>query len=203
MSQDPDILVVATSARNEFEGNALVAALAARGITATVFGEAAAMMQWEAGYTDPYKVMVRREDEPAARAMIAEIRASKMDVDWNDIDVTQAADRLSEGMVCWSCGQRLGGLAASTRTCPSCNAEVFPDEAPGREASAAAETQDAESYAQRTRNFRRTGLFLVFLPLVSFIGGGIVLGIYEYPRLGAFLALFAVVVAMRRFLVRS
>ena len=49
----------------------MVAALEAQGIPATVFGQAAATLQWEAGYTDPYKVMVRREDEATAREIIA------------------------------------------------------------------------------------------------------------------------------------
>ncbi|MCX5689965.1 MAG: hypothetical protein NTV94_09330 [Planctomycetota bacterium] len=201
MALDPNILVVATSARNEFEGRSLVAALEAEGITATVFGQAAATLQWEAGYTDPYKVMVRREDEAAARQIIAELRADKSSVEWADVDVTQPAEGLSSGLVCWACGHKLGGLPASTRTCPGCNAEVFPDEDDARDQPAA--TNDPSTYADRTKAFRRTGLALVFLPFVGSIGGGIVLGIYEYPRLGIFLVAFGAVVVIRKLFRRS
>jgi hypothetical protein len=38
---------------------------------------------------------------------------------------------------------------------------------------------------------------------VGGIGGGIVLGLYEYPRLGIFLAAFAAVVIIRNLLRRS
>jgi hypothetical protein len=200
LALDPNILV-ATSARNEFEGRAMVAALEARGIAATVFGQAAATLQWEAGYTDPYKVMVRRQDEATARQIIAEIRADKSSVEWASVDVTQPAESLSEGLVCWACGHRLGGLAATTQTCPGCNAEVFPDDDDALDEPAA--KTEPTSYTERTKAFRRTGLTLVLLPFVGGIGGGIVLGLYEYPRLGIFLAAFAAVVIIRNLLRRS
>jgi len=46
---DPDILVVLTSARTEFEGQTIVATLESDGIPAKVFAASANMLQWEGG----------------------------------------------------------------------------------------------------------------------------------------------------------
>lgn len=182
----------------------MVAALEARGITATVFGEAAATLQWEAGYTDPFKVMVRREDEPVARQIIEEIRAQIKDttpaIEWAQIDVSQPAATLATGLLCWACGHKLGGLAASTRTCPGCNAEVFGDDETRVETS---ENEERTGFTERTKNLRRAGMTLVLVAMFGWIAVGILLVIIEYPRLGAFLALFGLVVLIRKLVRRS
>lgn len=182
----------------------MVAALEARGITATVFGEAAATMQWEAGYTDPFKVMVRREDEPVARQIIEEIRAQIRDtapaVEWSQVDVTQPAATLASGLLCWACGHKLGGLAATATTCPGCNAEIFSDDEIPVESTT---NTRVASFTERTRNLRRTGMTLVLVAMFGWILVGLVLVMIEYPRLGAFLVLFGLVVVVRKLLRRS
>ncbi len=77
MADDPDILVMLTSARTEFEGQTMASTLEADGIPAKVFATSANMLQWEAGYTDPIKVMVRRRDLAKAAASLKRTRRNR------------------------------------------------------------------------------------------------------------------------------
>src|SRR5881394_1621445 len=87
MAGDPDILVPLTSARTEFEGQTIAAALEADGIPAKVFATSANMLQWEGGYTDPIKVMVRRRDLERAAASVKRTRQESVDIDWSEVNV--------------------------------------------------------------------------------------------------------------------
>ncbi len=89
MPEDPDMLVTLTTARTEFEGANLVNVLQAAGIPARVFAASANTMQWEAGYTDPIKVQVRRRDMQRAADELRRNRQDSVDLDWDDVDVGQ------------------------------------------------------------------------------------------------------------------
>jgi hypothetical protein len=193
LDQDPNILVTVTSTRNEFEGNTLVAALQARGVPAKVFGTAAATLQWEAGYSDPYKIVVRRSDEVLAKEIIAEFRAQRGGNDFSETDIDAPATTLAAGLACWACGQRLGGLPATTTHCPRCSAEIFA------EGDAPAETvADGDPYASRRARWkmiRKIGLIVVgitfFLPIVLTV----FLGVAMIPNSGSVvLAIVALIV---------
>lgn len=95
MGDDPDMLVVLTTARTEFEGQTLAEALRARGVPAEVFATAASSLQWEAGFTDPIKVMVRRADVERASQIRASIKADSVDIDWDEVD-TGVAGRIED-----------------------------------------------------------------------------------------------------------
>jgi hypothetical protein len=86
---DPDQLVLFTSARTEFEGRTIAATLEAAQIPAKVFAAGANMLQWEGGYTDPIKVMVRRADLGRAAAAMKQNRQDSVDLDWSEVDVGQ------------------------------------------------------------------------------------------------------------------
>ncbi len=90
MGDDPDILVVLTTARTEFEAEALAEALRSRGIRAEVFGGTAASgggLQWYTAGSDPIKVMVRRGDVVLAERVRVSIKADSVDLDWDEVDV--------------------------------------------------------------------------------------------------------------------
>ncbi|QQS10027.1 MAG: hypothetical protein IPK69_05245 [Phycisphaerales bacterium] len=90
MGGDPDILVVLTTARTEFEAEALAEALRSRGIPAEVFGGTAASgggLQWYTAGSDPIKVMVRRGDVALAERVRVAIKADSVDLDWDEVDV--------------------------------------------------------------------------------------------------------------------
>jgi hypothetical protein len=117
MAADPDILVPLTSARTEFEGQTIAAALEADGIPAKVFATSANMLQWEGGYTDPIKVMVRRRDLERAAASVKRTRQESVDIDWSEVNVG-----IGEGdgyPVCPACGADRMGVEA-TAPCPEC-----------------------------------------------------------------------------------
>jgi hypothetical protein len=86
MGTDPDILVVLTTARTEFEAETLAEALRARGIRAEVFATASSTLQWEAGYSDPIKVMVRRGDAEEAERVRVSLKADSVDIDWDEVE---------------------------------------------------------------------------------------------------------------------
>jgi hypothetical protein len=86
---DPDQLVLFTSARTEFEGRTIAATLEAAQIPAKVFAAGANMLQWEGGYTDPIKVMVRRADLGRAAAAMKKNKQDSVDLDWSEVDVGQ------------------------------------------------------------------------------------------------------------------
>lgn len=86
MSQDPSELVALTTAAHEFEGEAIAEALRAQEIPAEVFGGIAkAGLQWDIGFTDPVKVMVRRGDLGRAGAVLRAVRAESVDLDWDEV----------------------------------------------------------------------------------------------------------------------
>jgi hypothetical protein len=87
MGQDPDTLVPLTTARTEFEGSALRTVLEAEGIAASVFATSANALQWEGGYTDPIKIMVRRGDYLRAAEALALNRRTAQMIDWSQVDV--------------------------------------------------------------------------------------------------------------------
>lgn len=89
IGQDPDQLVLFTSARTEFEGRTIAATLEAAQIPARVFAAGANMLQWEGGYTDPIKVMVRRADLGRAAAAMKQNKQDSVDLDWSEVDVGQ------------------------------------------------------------------------------------------------------------------
>lgn len=89
MPDDPDMLVTLTTTRTEFEGANLVNVLQAAGIPARVFAAGANTMQWEAGYTDPIKVQVRRRDMQRAVETLRQNRQDSIDLDWDEVDVGQ------------------------------------------------------------------------------------------------------------------
>jgi hypothetical protein len=96
MTADPDMLVTLTTARTEFEGANLVNVLKAAGIPARVFAATANTMQWEAGYSDPIKVQVRRQDLERAGEEIRRNKQASVDLDWDEIDVGQFEDMAAE-----------------------------------------------------------------------------------------------------------
>lgn len=87
MEKDPEILVPLTSARTGFEAETIAQALNAHGVPARVFGIAAQVMQWELGYHDAIKVMVRRGDLETAKDILKAIKAESVDIDWSEVEV--------------------------------------------------------------------------------------------------------------------
>jgi len=165
---DPNILVVLTSAQGEFEGNAIIAALQAQGITAKLFGQSASTLQWEGGYTDPYKVMVRRAEAPAALEIIKTLKSEASDINWSKVDVHEEAQTIAPGLVCWACGQSLGGLPANQLRCPKCESEIFADENPIDDVHAESRDNPKGTFLYRWRSIRRLGwvLLAIAIPIV-------------------------------------
>jgi hypothetical protein len=123
MAADPDILVPLTSARTEFEGQTIATALEADGIRAKVFATSANMLQWEGGFTDPIKVMVRRADLERAAASLKRTRQESVDIDWSEVDVGVGE---GEGYpVCPACGADREGLQAA-EACRECGFRAVP-----------------------------------------------------------------------------
>lgn len=89
---DPDQLVLLTTARTEFEGRAIAGAVEGEGIPVEVFATAATMVQWDGGYANTVKVMVRRADVSAAQAALARVRQASVDLDWDGVDVGSPED---------------------------------------------------------------------------------------------------------------
>jgi hypothetical protein len=90
------MLVTVTTARTEFEGANFVNVLQAAGIPARVFAAGANTMQWEAGYTDPIKVQVRRRDAQRAAEELRRNRQDSVDIDWDELDVGQMENMAAE-----------------------------------------------------------------------------------------------------------
>lgn len=162
---DPNILVVLTSAKSEFSGNAIIAALQAQGIAAKLFGQSASTLQWEGGYTDPYKIMVRRVDAPAALAIIKTLKSEASEIDWSQVDVHEEAQTIAPGLVCWACGQSLAGLPADQLRCPKCDSEIFADEAASDEAPSQSHENPNGSFLYRWRGIRRIGWVLLAIAI--------------------------------------
>ncbi len=105
---DPDQLVLLTSVRTEFEGQAMAAALRDRGVPVQVFAAAAQGVSWEGGYGNAVRVMVRRADADRAVALLREVRRDSVDLDWDRVDVGE----MEQGAPPASpFGSRRGGLS--------------------------------------------------------------------------------------------
>jgi hypothetical protein len=92
VGDDPDILVDLTTARHEFEAAVIAEALGADGVPAYAFGSAGSTLKAEIAATQPFRVQVRRRDLALAQSLLAEIRASRDEIDWDDVDVGEEAD---------------------------------------------------------------------------------------------------------------
>lgn len=162
MALDPDILVYLTSARTEFEGRAMVASLEAEGIPGSVFSAAARMAQWEIGYTDPIKVMVRRVDHARAVEVLGRARVEARQIDWSQVDVNEPGV-LADGAMCETCGLSVAGLPGDTRACPNCEAALFPADG---ELPAPSMEHGRVPFAVRWGRMRRIGTLLIMVAMV-------------------------------------
>lgn len=86
-----DELVELTTARTEFEGEAIVSALAARGIEARSLGGMLAGFRAEAPAL--VRVMVRAGELDRARGALREVRASSRAIDWSEAELGTADER--------------------------------------------------------------------------------------------------------------
>lgn len=86
MEPDPQMFVELTTVRSPLEAEAVIAALAERGIDAQGFNHAASMLG-SISLNVPYSVSVKREDFETARALLADIRAESAAIDWDQVDV--------------------------------------------------------------------------------------------------------------------
>ena len=94
MSGD-DLAVVATAA-SEFEAETKAARLEAEGIEATVIRDAPSGTG-QVGVSPTARsasIMVQRDDEERARAVLEQAADESEDVDWNDVDVGKREDDL-------------------------------------------------------------------------------------------------------------
>ncbi len=96
--KDPEILVPLTSTKTGFEAETITQALIAHGVPAQVFGLSAQVMQWELGYHDAIKVMVRRGDLETARDILKAIKADSVDIDWSEVDVGPEPSDITEAV---------------------------------------------------------------------------------------------------------
>jgi hypothetical protein len=85
MSTDEDNQVVLSTFANELEAAAAVTTLQALGVEALVMGGYTAGFRAEA--PGDVRVVVRSRDLERARKALAEIRATRGDVDWSQVDV--------------------------------------------------------------------------------------------------------------------
>lgn len=119
MPPDPDSLVVLTSARSEFEGNTMVAALEAAGIPAKVFTGTATVLQFGQHSLDSIKVMVRQSDRDRAATALRAIKQDSVDIDWSEVDVGDTIDPPDAFPLCPACGFDRAGVPAGA-PCPEC-----------------------------------------------------------------------------------
>jgi hypothetical protein len=88
-----------------------------------VFATSANMLQWEGGYTDPIKVMVRRADLERAAAALKRTRKESVDIDWSEVDVGVAE---GEGYpICPACAADREGLQPA-EACRECGFRAVP-----------------------------------------------------------------------------
>jgi len=90
MSTDPNNPELLTSVRTEVEAVAVVAALADRGIEATLTGSFTAGFLAEA--PGLVQVVVRHEELARAKQILVEIEQDRTDVDWSQVDVGEPDD---------------------------------------------------------------------------------------------------------------
>ena len=82
---DPNAPVTLTRFNSEIEAVAILASLAESGIQGTTTGTFTTGFLTEA--PGDVSVIVRQCDLPRAKAVLAEVEASKRDVDWTAVDV--------------------------------------------------------------------------------------------------------------------
>ncbi|MEZ6232883.1 MAG: hypothetical protein R3B68_01720 [Phycisphaerales bacterium] len=92
MPDDPDDLVMLTSAASELQAGLWISVLESHGIRAVSPGSAATTLRWEVGSTDPHRLYVRRADAERAREVLDNQRSDSIDIDWNDVDVGTPED---------------------------------------------------------------------------------------------------------------
>jgi Putative prokaryotic signal transducing protein len=85
MSHGPEHIVAVTSAPNELEAGVIIAALADRGIKATMDGAATA--DFRVGVPGQVEILVAKEDLERARTVLQEDEDNEDDVDWSQVDV--------------------------------------------------------------------------------------------------------------------
>lgn len=107
MGPDPSQLVLLTTAKTEFEAEAIATSLRAEGVPAAVFSAAARTMQWEAGYQPGAQISVRAGDLEAAVAVLRRERRERGRIDWSSVDVGEFEGEESLPTP----GPRVGGLS--------------------------------------------------------------------------------------------
>ncbi|MBL8764442.1 MAG: hypothetical protein JNM07_09260 [Phycisphaerae bacterium] len=96
MTRDPESLVQAAVAASEIEAEAMVQALEAKGIRAAPFGSLLGQLRAEVP-TPGVAVMVRATDLDAARSVLRDLKAERVDVNWDEVDVGELEDGASDG----------------------------------------------------------------------------------------------------------
>lgn len=92
MPEDPDDLVMLTSAASELQAGLWISVLESHGIRAFSPGSAATNLRWEIAATDPHRLYVRRADAERAREVLDSQKSDSIDIDWNDVDVGAPED---------------------------------------------------------------------------------------------------------------
>lgn len=87
MPEDPDDLVMLTSAASELQAGLWISVLESHGIRAVSPGSAATTLRWEVAATDPHRLYVRRADAQRAREVLDNQKSDSIDIDWNEVDV--------------------------------------------------------------------------------------------------------------------
>ncbi len=85
MTNDPNNPEILIAVPSDIEAATIVAALAARGITASTTGGYTAGFRAEA--PGDVNVIVRREDLDRAQQALVEIKKEKSEIDWSQVDV--------------------------------------------------------------------------------------------------------------------
>jgi hypothetical protein len=161
MPPDPDILVELTKTLTDFDAEVIAAALREEGIPATVFSRAAAVLQGQISPVSSIVLSVRRSDLDRAKAVLAEIRRSALEIDWSQVDTqdptpVSAEEQAASSETCAACGYARHGLSPA-QSCPECGRS--PVESPSR----------IVSKHSRRRRIMRVGLILVILYLLYLI----------------------------------
>lgn len=92
MPRDPQNLVVLTTVPSEIEGAMIIAALEQEGLEAEGSGALTAGFRAEA--PGVVKILVREKDFAEAQALLAELRDSNAEIDWDQVDFGRPETRL-------------------------------------------------------------------------------------------------------------